>query len=123
MKSPRGSRSILYFVALLFWTTSLAAAPAELRILLDGDNSQVIGCWVITSLGNVEGIDAVFTTTYDNGPDGKPVVTGVTKALCAQKGTVNFTAPVQIDAGGWPVGTDTTGNVFVETHIPTADLP
>src|SRR5260221_9664662 len=123
MKSMRGGRSILYFVLLLLWTTSLAAAPAQLQILLDGDNNATTGCRVITNLGNVDGVEAIYTTTYDNGPDGKPVVTGVTKQTCAQPGTVNFTAPVTIDSGGWPAGTDATCNVFVETHIPTAELP
>jgi hypothetical protein len=123
MKSLRGGRSILYFVLLVLWTTSLAAAPAQLQILLDGDNNASTGCRVITNLGNVDGVEAIYTTTYDNGPDGKPVVTGVTKQTCAQPGTVNFNAPVTIDAGGWPVGFDTSGNVFVETRIPTTELP
>src|SRR5258706_122857 len=124
MKSSRDRRPSFTAVFLfLLCTTPLFAAPTELRILLDSDNSTSTGCRVITNLGNLEGVDAIYTTTYDLGSDGKPVVTGVSSQTCAQKGTVNFTAPTQLDPGGWPVSTDSSGNVFVETRIPTSALP
>jgi hypothetical protein len=46
-----------------FVTSAVSAAPTELRIAVDQDNSLSTGCRVITNLGNVDGIDAILTTT------------------------------------------------------------
>jgi VCBS repeat-containing protein len=101
-----------------FVASAVSAAPTELRIAVDQDNSLATGCRVITNLGNVDGIDAILTTTYDGG-----VVTGVTKQTCLTAGTVDFTAPLTVDAGGWAVGTSSDGTLTVETRIPVSALP
>ena len=123
MISARRAQLSLFFLLTFFSGASLFAAPTDLKLLLDSDNSLSTGCRVITSLGNVDGIDAIYTTTYDTGADGNLVVTGITAQTCATKGTVNFTAPVQIDPGGWAVGTKSNGTLVAETRIPVSALP
>src|ERR1700682_4492639 len=116
-------RSTLLLLLAVLFATSAFAAPAELRIFLDADNDPSTGCRVITNLGNVDGVEAVYTTTYDTDAGGSLVVTGTSKASCAQPGTVNFTPPQQFDSGGWGVPADSDGNLNVETRIPAVQLP
>ncbi len=121
--SARRARLTLLFLVSSLSAAGAFAAPTQLQVLLDSDNNRSTGCRVITSLGNVDGIDAIYTTTYDGGIDGNPVVTGVTGQTCATQGTVNFTVPVQIDPGGWKVGRKANSNLVVETRIPAASIP
>jgi hypothetical protein len=69
-----------------------------MQVLIDADNKPSTGCRVITSLGNVDGIETIVTTTYD---DTSLRVTDVSTRSCAQDESVNFSAPVQLSAGGW----------------------
>jgi hypothetical protein len=116
-------RSSIFFVFCFLFAMSAAAAPTQVRILVDSDASAGTGCRVITNLGNIDGIDAVVNTTFDTDADGNLAVTGVTRQTCATPGTVNLTAPETINNGGWPVGHDNQGNLFLETSVPASAIP
>src|SRR5438309_3071253 len=55
----------LWAVSLLA-SSSLFAAPTEVKILIDKDNNPATGCRVITPTGIFDGAEQILTMTYDS---------------------------------------------------------
>jgi hypothetical protein len=89
--------------AILLIAGSVYGATTDVKIFVDTDRNTSTGCRVITISGNFDGVEQIFTTTYDNTT---MTVTGVTRQQCVDPTTATFSAPATIDAGGWPVATN-----------------
>ena len=103
---------------LLLLANSAIASTTDVKLLIDTDRNLTTGCRVITVAGNFDGVEQIFTTTYDNT---SMTVTGVTRQQCLDPTTATFGAPTTIDAGGWRVGS-VGGNQVVETHVPAVQV-
>src|SRR5689334_19097175 len=108
----------LFVGSLLLLASSAVAAPTEVRILVDSDKNIATGCRVFTVAGNFDGVEQIFTTTFDTT---SMTVSGVVRQQCTDPTTATFGSPVTVDSTGWAVGTS-GGNFVVETHIPTSTI-
>ena len=112
--SPGVRLSLL--IAFVLIASSALAAPVRLQVLIDTDNNASTGCRVITSLGNVDGIEAIATTSYDTDANGNtsPVLAPRLKmadlkgrALMIHAGGDNYAdQPAPLGGGGvrWACG-------------------
>src|SRR6266508_2178266 len=120
----RRTLSFIFAAALL---TPLLASGAtvsmDFKVLIDSDINDTTGCTVVTTAGLVKGVDHVLTTSvsYDN-TAGIAAVTGVTRQTCTDHVLNTFSAPIGVDATGWPVGVSPSGNLLIETHMPMSAL-
>jgi len=111
--TPRRLVHGLLFLSLALLASSVSAVQTEVKILIDSDRNISTGCPVLTAGGTFNGVEQIVSTTYDTVGTAL-AVTGVTRQQCVSG---SFTAPMVIDAGGWPVGS-LGGNQMLETHVP-----
>jgi len=100
--TPRHRLHGFLSLSLALFASSALAVQTEIKILIDSDRNASTGCSVLTAGGNFNGVEQIVSTTYDT-VGSALAVTGVTRQLCVSG---SFTAPMTIDAGGWPVGID-----------------
>jgi len=103
-------RSLSALLALLFvWPL---AASADVRVLVDADESLSTGCSVPTGAGTLGGIEEVAITTTD-----ATSVTRVDRQRCVA-GVLG--APEMVAATPWPIGRSNDGTVqTIESWMPT----
>jgi large repetitive protein len=102
----------------LLLSTVLSAATFD--ILVDEDNNIATGCTVATPAGPFAGVEFIVTTTVNTSVF-PPMVSGVSRRNCVTPPST-FSAPLVIDAGGWPIGigNGTAGYDVLETYFPVS---
>jgi RHS repeat-associated protein len=106
---------LVAWIATLAASASVNAGTALFQLLFDLDRNASTGCSVAAPGSPVAGIERVFVTTIATGTSGASV-TGIALRECS--GGV-LGPPVNVAAGGWPVGfgNGVAGTAVVETFI------
>jgi large repetitive protein len=112
-------RSVLASLVTLLVAFSAQAITYEVKVALDTDRNASTGCTLTTSAGSFTGVEQVLVTRSDVPASGPATTLGTTRQVCAG-GTLG--SPVPADTHTWGAGFSTSGNLFIETHIATADL-
>src|SRR5947209_2733760 len=108
------------FVALLVASTA-SAVTYDVKLLFDTDRKASTGCTFSTPAGTFAGAE-VMVTTHVNVTGGVATTTGVIAQGCVPGTGVLFGDPVPLDSRSWPAGLTSSGNLFVETHVPPSTL-
>ncbi len=110
------------FVGLLLTISAAGAHAATTTVAIgfDTDNNAATGCTLTSGSSSMPGVETVLYTVVTTAVNTGTVST-ITRSICIAG---VFGAPINVSAGGWPVGMSAglNGSDLIETFIPLADL-